>query len=110
MEKPEARSQKEQRQWLTGRTATYVTDTAVNVSKFLQAEQPRAVGGVIEGKALHDTSRQHFITPHKFLVPPVPRYLSYRSRINWHRARIRRWVWLLAKKDAVSIFKSLLCV
>ena len=59
MEKPEARSQKEQRQWLTGRTATYVTDTAVNVSKFLQAEQPRAVGGVIEGKALHNTSRQH---------------------------------------------------
>lgn len=35
-----------------GRTATYVTDTAVNVAKLLQAKQPRAVGGVIEGKAL----------------------------------------------------------
>lgn len=33
--------------------ATYVHNTAVDVAKLLEAEEPRAVGGVIESKALH---------------------------------------------------------
>lgn len=31
---------------------TYVHDAAVDVAKLLKAEQPRAMGGVIEGVAL----------------------------------------------------------
>ena len=36
------------------------------------------------------------------LSPSLPEVYPYRSRINGHRARIRRWVWFLAKNQSVS--------
>lgn len=40
---------------------TYVHDSAVDVAKFLEAEQPRTVSGVIEGEALDICQSQHLI-------------------------------------------------
>ena len=35
------------------RRGTYIHDTTIDVAKFLETEQPGAMGGVIEGEALN---------------------------------------------------------
>ena len=75
---------------------THIHDTTIDVSKFLEAKQPRAMSRVIESEAL-DRSAQ--------AVRNAPPSLTHGGGIDWHSSGVGRRIGFLTVGGVSLVWK-----